>query len=144
MYNFIFKGGYKMAGSHIAIPSILKVGKGTLNNLGKYLKSSDMKNAVIYFGKNHWKKLIPAMVVVMGLFLAFNMYQGEINTVTDTVDKITTNNSVNTTISSGNHLSDITLNDKDFTITYNEEVLTCFGVIRICSRSKPYRLFISI
>ena len=39
-----------MAGSHIAIPSILKVGKGTLNNLGKYLKSSDMKNAVIYFG----------------------------------------------------------------------------------------------
>ena len=39
-----------MAGSHIAIPSIRKVGKGTLNNLGKYLKSSDMKNAVIYFG----------------------------------------------------------------------------------------------
>ena len=39
-----------MAGSHIAIPSILKVGKGTLNNLGKYLKNSDMKNAVIYFG----------------------------------------------------------------------------------------------
>lgn len=39
-----------MAGSHIAIPSILKVGKGTLNNLGQYLKNSDMKKAVIYFG----------------------------------------------------------------------------------------------
>ena len=39
-----------MAGSHIAIPTILKIGKGTLANLGKYIAGSGMKNAVIYFG----------------------------------------------------------------------------------------------
>lgn len=39
-----------MAGSYIAIPTILKVGKGALGNLGTYLKANDMKNAVIYFG----------------------------------------------------------------------------------------------
>ncbi len=39
-----------MTGSTIAVPTILKVGKGTLNHLGTYLKNSDMKNAVIYFG----------------------------------------------------------------------------------------------
>ena len=39
-----------MAGSHIAIPTILKIGKGTLNNLGKYIAGAGMKNAVIYFG----------------------------------------------------------------------------------------------
>ena len=39
-----------MAGSHIAIPTILKIGKGTLNDLGKYISAAGMKNAVIYFG----------------------------------------------------------------------------------------------
>ena len=39
-----------MAGSHIAIPTILKIGKGTLNNLGKYIAGAGMKNAVVYFG----------------------------------------------------------------------------------------------
>lgn len=39
-----------MAGSHIAIPTILKIGKGTLQDLGKYIKGSGMENAVIYFG----------------------------------------------------------------------------------------------
>ena len=39
-----------MAGSHIAIPTILKVGKGTLGNLGMYLRTNGMENVVIYFG----------------------------------------------------------------------------------------------
>lgn len=39
-----------MAGSHIAIPTILKVGKGALGNIGIYLKANDIENAVIYFG----------------------------------------------------------------------------------------------
>lgn len=39
-----------MAGSHIAIPTVLKVGKGTLKNLGSYIKSGGMEHAVIYFG----------------------------------------------------------------------------------------------
>ena len=41
-----------MGGSHIAIPTILKVGKGKLENLGTYIKSSGMSNAVIYFGND--------------------------------------------------------------------------------------------
>lgn len=39
-----------MNGSHIAIPTILKVGKGALENLGEYIRAGGMKKAVIYFG----------------------------------------------------------------------------------------------
>lgn len=39
-----------MQGSQIAIPTILKVGKGTLNQLGTYMKGSGFEQAVIYFG----------------------------------------------------------------------------------------------
>lgn len=39
-----------MSGSYIAIPTILKVGKNSLDNLGGYLKSNDFENAVVYFG----------------------------------------------------------------------------------------------
>ena len=39
-----------MGGSYIAIPTVLKVGKGTLGNIGKYLKESNLTEAVIYFG----------------------------------------------------------------------------------------------
>ena len=39
-----------MNNSHIAIPSVLKVGKGALKNLGNYIKAGDMDKAVIYFG----------------------------------------------------------------------------------------------
>lgn len=39
-----------MNSSHIAIPSILKVGKGALKNIGSYIKSGGLEKAVIYFG----------------------------------------------------------------------------------------------
>lgn len=39
-----------MAGSYIAIPTLLKVGKGTMKNLGSYLKTGNLENVVIYFG----------------------------------------------------------------------------------------------
>lgn len=39
-----------MGSTHIAIPTILKVGKGTLKNIGSYIKAGGMENAVIYFG----------------------------------------------------------------------------------------------
>ena len=38
------------AGKSIAIPAILKVGKGALGNIGTYLKEENFKNVVIYFG----------------------------------------------------------------------------------------------
>lgn len=39
-----------MGGSHIAIPTILKVGKGTLDHIGTYISGNGMKQAVVYFG----------------------------------------------------------------------------------------------
>lgn len=39
-----------MAGSYIAIPTLLKVGKGTMKDLGSYLKMSGFENVVLYFG----------------------------------------------------------------------------------------------
>lgn len=39
-----------MSGSHIAIPSILKVGKGTLKEIGSSIRAGGMDRAVIYFG----------------------------------------------------------------------------------------------
>lgn len=37
-------------GSRISIPSILKVGSGTLKEIGKYLKEKGLDNVVVYFG----------------------------------------------------------------------------------------------
>ncbi len=39
-----------MNNSQIAIPSLLKVGKGALKNLGNYISADGMDKAVIYFG----------------------------------------------------------------------------------------------
>lgn len=37
-------------GKSIAIPSVLKIGKGTLDHIGEYLKDADFEQVVIYFG----------------------------------------------------------------------------------------------
>lgn len=39
-----------MVNQHIAIPAILKVGKGTLGKIGTYLSEKGLKNVVLYFG----------------------------------------------------------------------------------------------
>lgn len=39
-----------MGGSHIAIPTILKVGKGALKEIGSCIRAGGMERAVIYFG----------------------------------------------------------------------------------------------
>lgn len=39
-----------MANQHIAIPAILKVGKGTLGKIGTYLSENGLKNVALYFG----------------------------------------------------------------------------------------------
>lgn len=38
-------------GKAISIPSILKVGNGTLNKIGEYLKSEELTSVVIFMGK---------------------------------------------------------------------------------------------
>ena len=62
-----------MGGSHIAIPTILKVGKGTLENLGTYIKSSGMSNAVIYFGNDLIDMFGETVLVVVKLLTVQNM-----------------------------------------------------------------------
>ncbi len=37
-------------GTSIAIPTVLKIGQGTLNHIGEYLKDADFDQVVIYFG----------------------------------------------------------------------------------------------
>lgn len=39
-----------MNSSHIAIPSILNVGKGTLKKIGNHIRSGGLEKAVVYFG----------------------------------------------------------------------------------------------
>ncbi|MCR5837778.1 MAG: iron-containing alcohol dehydrogenase family protein [Lachnospiraceae bacterium] len=71
-----------MGTSHIAIPTILKVGKGTLGNIGAYLKESSMNNAVIYFGNG--------LVELFGKQVIDSLKQNDINLLEyrelDTVD----------------------------------------------------------
>jgi glycerol-1-phosphate dehydrogenase [NAD(P)+] len=74
--------GEIMGTSHIAIPTILKVGKGTLGNIGAYLKESSMNNAVIYFGNG--------LVELFGKQVIDSLKQNDINLLEyrelDTVD----------------------------------------------------------
>lgn len=42
--------GFMSQGKSIAIPSVLKIGKGTLDHIGEYLKDADFEQVVIYFG----------------------------------------------------------------------------------------------
>ena len=40
-----------MAGKHISIPALLKIGAGALDNLGIYLKELQLQKVVVLFGK---------------------------------------------------------------------------------------------
>lgn len=42
--------GFMSQGKSIAIPSVLKIGKGTLDHIGEYLKDAEFEQVVIYFG----------------------------------------------------------------------------------------------
>ena len=39
-----------MAGKHISIPALLKIGAGALDNLGIYLKELQLQKVVVLFG----------------------------------------------------------------------------------------------
>jgi len=71
-----------MMTSHIAIPTILKVGKGALGEIGTYIKDSSINNAVIYFGNG--------LVELFGEQVMKSLKENEINLLEyrelDTVD----------------------------------------------------------
>lgn len=50
LYKKCRKGNGAVNKSHIAIPTLLKVGNGALKNLGIYLKEAGFQKVVIYFG----------------------------------------------------------------------------------------------
>lgn len=60
-----------MAGTYIAIPTILEVGKGTMKYLGSYLKRSNFENVVIYFGNG--------LIDMFGRDILRNLTQEHIN-----------------------------------------------------------------
>lgn len=62
-----------MAGSHIEIPTILKIGKGALGELGRYIRESNMKNAVIYFGNG--------LIDMFGTSVMDSLKRNEINVI---------------------------------------------------------------
>lgn len=72
----------------------------------------------VYFGKVHWKKMIPVYVVCIGVFVALNMYQGDNAVFSKVVDRVTSG-AKKKDIS----ISDITLNDENYTITYKGETI---------------------
>ncbi len=74
---------------------------------------------LLYFGKNHWKKMIPIYLVSIIVFIGLNMLQGETSVVSNTVDRV-----IQDVVEKKVYeLSDITLNDEDYTVTYNGETL---------------------
>lgn len=81
---------------------------------------------IVYFGKKHWKNLIVAIIVCGVIFVGLNVYQGENNTFRDTIDKFESTSTDKEVEEKAKvkKLTDITLNDTDYTVTYNGEVLT--------------------
>lgn len=47
-----------MAGKHISIPALLKIGAGALDNLGIYLKELQLQKVVVLFGNGLVESLV--------------------------------------------------------------------------------------
>lgn len=72
-----------------------------------------------YFGKNYWREMIPVALICGGIFLALNIFQGEDSLVSKTKDRV----SLGIKSKKVYDLTDITLNDEDYTVTYKGETL---------------------
>lgn len=75
--------------------------------------------AAVYYGKKHWKKLIPVYAVYILIFTALNIYQSTSSVFMNAVEQF------------GEYLpyaeyslTDLTLNDEDYTMTYDDHVYT--------------------
>lgn len=73
----------------------------------------------IYYGKRHWKQMITVYIVTIGMFVALNMPKGDTSLVNTTISFITKEAIQFREYS----LTDITLEDEAFYVTYNDEVL---------------------
>lgn len=75
---------------------------------------------LIYFGKYYWKKMLLIYLICIIEFIAFNIYQGENSLWSNTLGVLLSE----IIPKSEQRLKDITLNDENYTITYDDEVLT--------------------
>lgn len=73
----------------------------------------------IYYGKRHWKQMIPVYIVTFGVFAILNIPQGDASLVNATISYVTRDAIQFREYS----LTDITLEDEAFYVTYNDEVL---------------------
>ncbi len=74
---------------------------------------------VFYFGKCHWKKMIPVYIIYIVIFAILNAYANS-SLVQNAINGLTAHYMP----SADYKLTDITLNDEDFTLTYDETKLT--------------------
>lgn len=72
-----------------------------------------------FYGKKHWKKLIPVYAVYIAIFAGLNIYQASSSVFLSAMDKL----GAEYVPSAEYHLTDITLGDEAFTITYDDTVL---------------------
>ena len=74
---------------------------------------------MVYFWKKHWKGIVSTLVLCGVIFAGLNIYQGTSNIMSETADKFKLSSKA-----ANYGLTDITLNDTDFTYTYKDEVFT--------------------
>ncbi|MCM1282793.1 MAG: O-antigen ligase family protein [Muribaculaceae bacterium] len=75
--------------------------------------------AAFYYGKKHWKKLIPVFAVYIAIFAGLNVYQASSSVFVNAMEQL----GAEYIPSAEYHLTDITLGDDAFTITYDDTVL---------------------
>ena len=73
----------------------------------------------VYYGKRHWKKLIPVYAVYIAIFAGLNIYQSSSSVFLNAMDQL----GAEYVPSAEYRLTDITLGDEAFTITYDDTVL---------------------
>lgn len=75
--------------------------------------------AAFYYGKKHWKKLIPVYAVYIAIFTGLNIYQSTSSVFVNAMDQLM----ANYVPWAEYKLTDISLGDEDFTITYDGTIL---------------------
>lgn len=98
---------------------ILACFTGSRSKTATMIISFVMILAAFYFGKRHWKKMIPVYIVYIVLFAALNLYASA-SVFHETIDRLTAGYGKFADCK----LKSITLNDADFNLVYNDACLT--------------------